>query len=220
MKSNTWYLAFTFLIAFLFLVTMPKCDKNKQTGTTTTGPQGPAGTNGTNGRNGHNALIVSHTNDTNCANGGTLVLAGTDLNDDGVLQSSEVTASADVCNGAPGVAATPPVFTPVIVITPCGPNSSTYKEVLLGLQGGSIFAEFTGNASDATTVRNTLIPDGGYWNTDSSQCLFSVSTNGSGNRLISWNGSTNNGSGPFGAGSASYTASTQVWGATYTAPGN
>lgn len=156
------------------------------------------------GSNGHNSLIKIVTS-TTCTNGGSLLLTGLDLNDDTVLSNSEVQYSADICNGAS------PMYTPVIIIEPCGHNSSPWKEALLGLAGGGIFAEFTGNASDASTVRNTLIPDGSYYTTDASQCNFTVTTDGSGNRSVTWNGSTHNGSGPFSAGFNNFTLSTMQW---------
>ena len=178
----------------------------------TAGAQGAPGTSGAAGANGHSALLNNYPNDINCGTAG------------GSLQTSEVTVSADLCNGAVGAAGATgpagasPEYSPIIVINPCGPNSSSYKEALLGLSGGGVFGEFTENTS-ALTVRNTLIPDGGYYDTDDSQCYFNVSTS-SGNRSVTWNGSTANGSGPWGAGSASYTASNSQWSETYSSPGN
>lgn len=181
---------------------------------TSCGPKGDQGGPGPAGPNGHNSLIKMVANNTACSNGGSLLLTGVDLNDDGILSASEVQQSANVCNGLNGIDGANPVLAPVIAITPCGPNSSSYKEVLLGLFGGGVFAEFTGDDSHANTVRNTLIPDGSYYNTDSSQCNFSVSTSGSG-RTVSWNGSSHNSSGTYNAGSAVFNSSANTWTATY-----
>lgn len=170
------------------------------------GPQGPAG---------HSAIIKTVDSDPNCLNGGSLVLFGTDLNDDGILQATEVISSTDLCDGLDGAPATQPQFTPVIAITPCGPNSSSYKEVLLGLTGGGIFSEIITNASDDTTIRNTLLPDGSYYDTDSSRCDFTISAASNGDKTISWSGSTNNGSSTFSSGSAVYSASRLTWSASY-----
>lgn len=209
-----------------------------------------------NGTNGHSAAFsMGVADNTACSNGGSILNAGVDTNDNGVLETSEITSIAVVCNGNNGASgasgatgatgatghtgatgsqgtsgtngtngingtngtnAVLPQYTPVIAITPCGASSSSYKEVLLGLQGGYILSEFTGNASNAATVRNTLVPDGSYYDTDDSQCYFSVSTASNGNRSVSWNGTSANQSGtPYHAGSASYNASTGQWSVTY-----
>jgi hypothetical protein len=58
-----------------------------------------------NGAAGHAALVkitVLTTGDANCANGGTKVEVGNDANDDTVLQSTEVSSTSFVCNGAAG----------------------------------------------------------------------------------------------------------------------
>lgn len=165
------------------------------------------GTNGVAGTNGHTALIYTSTFTSICGTaGGYSVFLGTDLNDDGVLQNSEITSTAQLCNGAQGQA---PQFTPVAVIEPCGHSSSAYKEALLGLQGGAVYGSFSANSS-ALTVRNTLIPDGSYYDTDDSECNFSVSTDSSGNRTVTWDGSSQTGT-LYPAGSATYTACTQTW---------
>lgn len=91
--------------------------------------------------------------------------------------------------GSPGPQGSPAPassFTPVKVVTPCGPNSSTYKEVLLVLADGSILASFSENANGKNT-RLALIPDGSYVDTDSSACSFTVTTVGH-TRYITWSG--------------------------------
>lgn len=174
------------------------------------GPQGSQGITGPPGPNGEVSLLRFVSGDTSCVAGGTLVLAGLDTNGDGVLQVSEVTSSADLCNGTNGINGQSPAFTPTIAITPCGPNSAQYKEALLGLFGGGVFSEFTN-----TNISNIMLPDGSYWDTDTSECNFSLTTDGSGNRSMTWNGSSANGSGPYHAGSASYNAATESWTASY-----
>jgi hypothetical protein len=71
-----------------------------------TGPiglTGPAGASGTNGTNGLNALIKTTTEPSgaNCANGGTKLETGLDVNSNGVLDAGEVNLSQTkyVCNG-------------------------------------------------------------------------------------------------------------------------
>lgn len=197
---------------------------------------GPSGTNG------HNALIRAIANDPACPAGGSLLIMGLDLNNNGILDYNEVQYSADVCNGikgdtgavgptgasglngqkgdtgnngqdgsigpagpagAPGLNANVSPFLPVAAIQACGPNSSTYKEVLLALSNGYIFAEFTGGSS-TNDVRNAFIPDGNYQDTDSSHCSFSVVTDVNDNRVVAWSG-----------GSAVYTSATQSWVVSY-----
>jgi hypothetical protein len=194
----------------------------------TNGTNGNNGTNGSNGTNGHSAAFSQASADhTSCANGGIVVNMGVDLNNNGLLDTSEIKQVAVVCNGNTGqkgdTGATgqtgptgyTPEFAPVMPITPCSASSSQYKEVLLGLEGGQILSEFSGSPTNADLVRNTFIPDGSYFDTDNSQCYFTVSTYSNGNRIVSWDGSSANGSGPYHAGNASYNASTGNWTATY-----
>jgi hypothetical protein len=207
-------------------------DTDQQAIVTCNGTNGSNGTNGTNGSNGYSGVISVTPTATGCPNGGFTLLTATDTLDLGYPAIGDANfESALVCNGQDGAigatgpqgpagpAGASPEFTPVIVVNPCGPTSSAWKEALLGLSGGGLFGSFTENSS-ALTVRNTLLPDGSYYDTDDSECYFSVSTDSSGDRLASWNGSTANGSGPWGAGDATYTASNEAWSETYTAPGN
>jgi hypothetical protein len=145
------------------------------------------GLNGTDGLNGHNALVGAvslSVSDPTCSNGGTLFLAGTDLNDDGVLQVGETSASFKVCNGVNGTNATVSPLTPTVAIAPCGKNSSPYKEVLLGMYDGSILASFSDDANGKNT-RLVLITDGSFQDTDQSGCVFYVSS-GTNARTLAW----------------------------------
>ncbi len=67
------------------------------------GPQGIQGVAGTNGVDGKNTLVNTTTEPagTNCANGGTKIEVGLDINSNGILESSEVNSSLTkyVCNG-------------------------------------------------------------------------------------------------------------------------
>ena len=62
------------------------------------------GSNGTIGSNGTTGLVKSTTEPAgaNCANGGIKVETGTDTNNNGVLDPSEITATNYICNGATG----------------------------------------------------------------------------------------------------------------------
>jgi hypothetical protein len=79
------------------------------------GPQGdagPQGAPGVTGTSGHNSLtsLTPEPAGSNCANGGVKVQTGVDVNDDGVLEPSEVNATQYVCNGAIA-SCTPPAST-------------------------------------------------------------------------------------------------------------
>jgi hypothetical protein len=64
------------------------------------------GSNGTNGSNGLSTLMNTATESagSNCASGGKKITSGLDANADGVLDSSEVSSTAYVCNGSNGAA--------------------------------------------------------------------------------------------------------------------
>ena len=65
------------------------------------GSDGDDGSTGTNGSNGLNALTSTETlaAGSTCTNGGITIHTGIDANADGVLASSEITASETLCNG-------------------------------------------------------------------------------------------------------------------------
>lgn len=201
MANNLTYLQFVVLL--LSVVSIPSgCAKPTEKGST-------QGATGSQGSNGHTSLISAQSASVSlCVNGGTIYNSGVDLNDNGILDGSEVTQNSIVCNGQNAPVSQ---FTPSIPITPCGANSSNFKEVLLGLTGGGVLSEFTGNASNAASVRNSLLPDGNYSDTDDSACNFTVATASNGDRTITWNGSSANGSGPFNPGQASYVSATMIW---------
>lgn len=188
------------------------------------GPVGPSGSPGLAGNDGHNALFGTpapapsstcpssgNSGTINNPSYGQVFTMGVDTNDNGVLDDTEVQQVAVVCNGSDGSQGVPgdvgaqgpagvsPLYSPVGIIQPCGAASSQYKEALLGLTGGFILSEFSGS-SDGLTVRNTLLPDGSYEDTDSSGCTFTISTASDGDRTVSWNG-----------GEASYSAATESW---------
>jgi hypothetical protein len=70
------------------------------------GAQGIAGTNGTNGTNGQNALVKTTTENAgaNCTTGGVKLEYGTDANNNGTLDASEINSALTqyVCNAATG----------------------------------------------------------------------------------------------------------------------
>lgn len=176
-------------------------------GSIATVPQGEPGAPGLNGSNGHSAVTSMITaSASECPTGGSIIAVGVDLNDNGVLDAGdEDIQTAVICNGLNGINGTNGTngsngtngingtngtsLSPVSYVTPCGPNSSPYKEILLVLSNGSILASFSDTQSGYNT-RLALIPDGTYMDTDSSGCIFTVATNGN-TRSINWNGGHN-----------------------------
>jgi len=140
------------------------------------GPQGIPGPAGSPGPQGLTPVIAyAPASLTQCPGGGVIMIVTTN-----------VTVSSIICNGVNGVSPSPSPYTPTGVITPCGPNSSPYKEVLLLLQDGSLLSSFSDTASGSNT-RFALLPDGSYEDTDASHCAFTISTSGK-IRSITWTG--------------------------------
>lgn len=146
------------------------------------GVPGATGPQGARGENGHSLLVLTASaTPAQCAAGGVILVIAEDTNDNGVLDSPDSSPSTSIlCNGA----AAP--FTPVEYITPCGPESSAYKEILLRMADGSVLGSFSQDSS-ALTTRLALLPDGSYVDTDQSSCAFTLSTSGA-TRTIAWSG--------------------------------
>lgn len=87
--------------------------------------------------------------------------------------------------GTDGKDAPVTAFTIVNPITPCGPDSSAYKEILLCLADGQLLADFS-KSSDGDLTRLAFIPVGSYQDTDNSACAFSVASDGAGGLTVSW----------------------------------
>jgi hypothetical protein len=146
------------------------------------------GAAGANGANGHSAIInIADATTQQCPNGGSVILTATDANDNGIIDPGDSNIqSATICNGTNGQNGCMSPFTPVGFITPCGPNSSPWKELLIILHDGSLLASFSDNVSGYNT-RLAFITDGTYQDTDPSACVFTISTSGL-TRSISWSG--------------------------------
>lgn len=153
-----------------------------------TGPVGPTGPQGPSGTNGVSIIAASvSASASQCPNGGSIIMMAQDTQGTGVYSTSDANqTSVVVCNGVDGT-------TPMSVIgpiTPCGPNSSPYKEVLLCLNNGGVLADFSDNASGLNT-RLAFIPAGTYNDTDSSGCNFNVTIAGNGSTTVSWGSGSN-----------------------------
>lgn len=155
---------------------------------------GNNGSNGTNGVDGHNALVklVASVNGggASCTTGGVSVLSGTDLNNNGQLDLSEVSFSKDVCNGNNGLNGTngtngnnapPTPFTPIALLDPCGDTPGIFDEIFIKLQNGTIIASFSDKANGENTRFSVLVA-GNFVTTDGSNCHFSVDASGN----LSW----------------------------------
>lgn len=142
------------------------------------GEQGPPGPNG------HNAVVGMTPAGAECANGGTIILSATDLNDnglvdaeDGNIQSSTICNGTNGTNGSNGTNAPPTPFTPVGLIDPCGDAAGIYDEVFIRLSNGTLLASFSDNVNGQNT-RFAVITAGSYMTTDGSRCYFSVDASG------------------------------------------
>lgn len=147
---------------------------NGNDGQSITGPQGPAGpggSSGVNGSNGHSALITSivgpsDTSTRHC----TLILGGTDWNDNSILSAGEVTMQTETCDGTPA-----PAFTPVSYVDFCSP-ARNWSEVGIKI-GNVIIASMSSNDQGDLTRFVKIIP-ASYRTTDGYSCNFSVLADG------------------------------------------
>ena len=92
------------LITF-FTFTISSCAKDSDSPSSATAAGVTStGSDGTDGTNGKNSLISTTTESSgaNCTTGGLKVQSGLDSDEDGVLDSTEVTATTYVCNGSNG----------------------------------------------------------------------------------------------------------------------
>lgn len=147
--------------------------------------------NGQNGQNGYSMVFETVAATTNiCPAGGNVLLMALDIAGLGVYDITFPNQkSITVCNGQNGQNARITGFTPVEAIQACGNMGGGYREILLRLSNGQILASFSEDTG-GTMTRLTLLPDGTFMNTDSSGCVFSLSTTPDGlTRSISWNGS-------------------------------
>ncbi len=152
------------------------------TGTTgatgATGAQGPAGT-GTNGLNSLVSLSVEPPGK-NCATGGKRISVGLDTNGDGILEGSEVTETAYVCNGSAActTAADCPAggsacTAPTCVGGVCGVEAlAANTEVLQQVPGDCHNLVCDGMGGETNLVDNTDVPD------DGNDCTIDSCSNG------------------------------------------
>lgn len=159
----------------------------QQTSLLCDGQGGQTGAAGPAGQDGHNMQFeVTPATSAVCPMGGSIIVMALDVQNRGSYSSSDPNQqSMIVCNGLTGADAPVSAYAAAEVIMPCG-NSVSYKEVLLRLANGQVLAAFSDNISGLNT-RLSLIPDGTYMNSDGSQCIFSLATNGL-TRSISWGG--------------------------------
>jgi len=156
------------------------------------GVDGQPGAPGAPGQDGHVSLLTLVSGAPTCANGGTTILAGIDLDDDLVLAGEEVRQSSEICNGlngqdgangqdgqdgADGQDAPPTPFTPVGLVNPCGDAPGIYDEVFIRLSNGTMIASFSENSNGKNTRFSVLIA-GTYVTTDGDNCQFTVDSMG------------------------------------------
>lgn len=149
----------------------------------TLGPKGEIGvpgSDGNNGNDGHSAAFSQGVATPSlCPNGGVVLNAGVDINDDGVLQVSEIKSTSVTCNGLDGLPSVtvPNPFAPIALIDPCGYTAGHYNEVFIKFSNGTILASFSDNANGQNTRFSVLVP-GSYITTDGTGCKFTVDSSG------------------------------------------
>ena len=103
------------------------------------GAQGPAGTNGINGTNGYNTLVATTTVSAGvqCPTGGVKLEYGLDINNNGLLDATEITSSLTkyVCNGSVGATGATGPQGPIGLTGPAGATGATGPQGPIGLTG-------------------------------------------------------------------------------------
>lgn len=145
-----------------------------------------------NGQNGTSVVFTTAAASAQeCPTGGNVLLMASDTLGTGVWDPTDANQqSMMICNGVQGQAGPPSPFSPIYPITPCGANSSPWKEVLLCLEDGSILADFSEDMQGEET-RLAFIPPGSYEDTDNSGCYFNVASDGNGGNTVSWGAGSN-----------------------------
>ena len=165
---------------------------------------GQDGATGTTGLNGVSVVFTSTPASlSECRAGGTVIVMASDSAGTGLYSTADANQeSAVICNGTAGqngsngtngtngVNATVSPFTIDAMITPCGPNSSPYKENLICLADGSILCDFSNNMAGSNT-RMAFLSVGSYEDTDSSGCQFAVTSDGNNGLTVSWGSGSN-----------------------------
>lgn len=186
------------LLIVSFLIILSACSKNGKDGLS--GAVGDSGLNGLPGSNGHSAVFSQSVADISlCSNGGTVITAGVDLNDNSLLDVSETKAVAVNCNGLNGsngldgtngqdgqnghdgadAPATP--FTPVAIVSACGGDiNNPNNEVFIRMSNGTLIGTVSENVGGLNTHLGVVAP-GAYISTGSngSGCNFTVNLDGS-----------------------------------------
>lgn len=150
------------------------------------GTNGIDGVNGLAGDNGYNSLVSLVAGANSCSNGGTTLLTGLDLNRNNSLDTLEVMASAQICNGQNGADGEDGVdgedaslsgFTPIALVNPCGDAPGVYDEIFIKLANGTLIASFSENANGKNT-RFVILTAGTYQTTDGDNCVFTLNNSG------------------------------------------
>ena len=133
---------------------------------------------GTNGVSGHSVLI-STMPAVSCNAGGIILFMGTDLDDNGILNSIEVAVTSTICNGIPGIDGVDgisPTFTSIDIIDPCGDSAGIIDEIFIKMPSGQFIGSISDNSSGKNTRFSILMP-GSYITKDGSKCHFTIDSN-------------------------------------------
>lgn len=133
------------------------------------------GVDGKNGTDGFNSLVSLIPDNPLCPNGGVTIVSALDTNRSGEveLDSDSNVKTASVCNGE----SVQGLFSNVQILNPCGDAPNIIDEVLLRLSDGSVLASVSDKANGNNT-RLSLIGPGTYKTTDGSECVFTLTPEG------------------------------------------
>lgn len=160
-------------LLFAVCLALTSCGSENRVDTITgvPGARGPAGVNG------HNTLMSVLNYAPGCSSGGVTLIAGLDVNDSGTLEPTEISGSAEVCNGAVGQSATPSAFTPVGLVDPCGTAPGIHNEIFIKLYNGTLISSFS-DSSSGNNTRFAVLTAGTYQTTDGDNCVFTLNSSG------------------------------------------
>ena len=107
-----------------------------------------------------------------CSGAGSIIVISRDLNNNGVLDTTELpdAQSTTVCNGESSATTD---YTPVDILDPCGDAPGIYDEVFLRLSNGMLLWSLSDHMNGTNTRLSLSVP-GSWETTDGSHCHFSV----------------------------------------------
>lgn len=166
------------------------------------GQQGAKGESGIPGEKGASCSVSSTSTgaDIGCTDGTVVSLTnglqgatgtnGTDCSVQQLSNGARISCGQQIAYVYDGEDAPITAFTFTQEITPCGKESSPWKEVLLCMSNGQILASFSDDMG-GTNTRLANIPPGSYMDTDKSGCNFNVTLGENSSSVVTWQAGSN-----------------------------